>query len=365
MKNSQFKTSVFVFDLFIQGKLRFFFGTKNAKGLSPAERHTATGGELYKDSSSVTDSVTQYKERNKMKKNTKGFTLIELLVVIAIIGILASMLLPTLAKAKTKANRLKCSGNLGSIAKAYQAYSSAYDGQTPHLDADNVQVDGKGNYSAKGYGDDDRILQTVGWYHGYELRDSLVTFAILSSPLDPKVIAEQRKFGKKSFAEYKGANNLGRNELNGRRQSYAIHFGGDTAVDATVIASTRNIKSETNDNDRKEYYDVKGPDFHKSTWRFPARNTGFGSSKNWFSHAVYDTTGGNLGTVGFYGPGVKNNSLTGFKSDEANWVTSGGSTKQGTASDFNAQLIAADKVQGEGMATSTGLAILVARPDQR
>ena len=61
-------------------------------------------------------------------KNQKGFTLIELLVVIAIIGILASMLLPTLAKAKKKANRMKCSNNIGQMGKAFIASGGDYDG---------------------------------------------------------------------------------------------------------------------------------------------------------------------------------------------------------------------------------------------
>ena len=58
----------------------------------------------------------------RLLKRTRGFTLIELLVVIAIIAILAAMLLPVLAAAKRRAQRINCVSNIKQVNLAFRIW---------------------------------------------------------------------------------------------------------------------------------------------------------------------------------------------------------------------------------------------------
>jgi prepilin-type N-terminal cleavage/methylation domain-containing protein/prepilin-type processing-associated H-X9-DG protein len=81
-----------------------------------------------------------------------GFTLIELLVVVAIIGILASMLLPVLARAKEQARNVACINNLKQLGTCWRMYVEDFNDR---LVPNNSVVDANSSATP--------LLQGISW----------------------------------------------------------------------------------------------------------------------------------------------------------------------------------------------------------
>jgi len=290
-----------------------------------------------------------------MKKQiNKGFTLIELLVVIAIIGILASMLLPTLAKAKKKANRLKCSNNVGQLGKAQITFAGDYGSFMWHLSESECK-----DAYASDYRDGTLLGAGKSWrfakgYHLCEvryvnvspgIRSSLLSSKMLLSPSDPKAKSHNQRDNTEGklngFArqlEDGGPSHRGY-IMHHQAGSYGHHIGGDDLKPESVLHFSRNVAGSGDQWIRSA---AAG-----NTW------TGWGHVSRTLRIGT-DVAGGSLTVTdhNWIGPESANAgharafAMSGLDAGTGNYSTSDGSVTQGDDTQWGAALVAAKNATG-------------------
>ncbi len=106
-------------------------------------------------------------------KNNKAFTLVEVMVVLMIIGILASIAIPNILRAKIESNHTFAKATLNTIGKALEIYSVSNGGYPDDID----------KLFTEDYLKKDFFSET---YRGYDYEGKLFssTYIVIATPLN-------------------------------------------------------------------------------------------------------------------------------------------------------------------------------------